>query len=98
MVCSAVVSRDAFHVSFFIRPRLLGYAGAPIILFTPCFILSIVTTVRILRMHARIPGFRLGESNQTQSTRVATSGLPTLKSRRPPPTPLTAVSVHLPPP
>ncbi|KAI0293998.1 hypothetical protein BC826DRAFT_362447 [Russula brevipes] len=28
-------------------PRLLGYAGAPIVLYTPCFILSIAIALRI---------------------------------------------------
>lgn len=82
----------------FIRPRLLGYAGAPIILFTPCFILSIVTTVRILRMHARIRGLRIGEGDQTQSTRVVKSGSRTIKSRGSAATPVSGVSDKLPPP
>jgi hypothetical protein len=82
----------------FIRPRLLGYAGAPIILFTPCFILSVVTAVRILRMHARIRELRIGEDDQTQSTRVVKSGSRTIKSRRSAATPVSGVSDKIPPP
>jgi hypothetical protein len=49
-----------------IRPRLLGYAGAPILLFTPCFILSILTGFRILDMRARLRQFRSQNDNQGQ--------------------------------
>ena len=71
-----------FQNLIFVRPRLLGYAGAPIVLFTPCFILSIVTAVRILRMHAKIRELRTGEGDptQTQSTRVVNGGSRLIKS------------------
>ena len=84
----------------FIRPRLLGYAGAPIVLFTPCFILSIVTAVRILRMHAKIRELRTGEGDpaQTQSTRVVNGGSRLIKSGRSAAVPVSGVSDKLPPP
>jgi hypothetical protein len=49
-----------------VRPRLLGYAGAPILLFTPCFILSILTGFRILEMRARLRQLRSQNNNQGQ--------------------------------
>ena len=87
----------------FIRPRLLGYAGAPIVLFTPCFILSVVTAVRIgriLRMHAKIRELRTGEGDptQTQSTRVVNGGSRLIKSGRSAAIPVSGVSDKLPPP
>ncbi|KAH9985623.1 hypothetical protein BJV74DRAFT_552676 [Russula compacta] len=51
-------------------PRLLGYAGAPIVLFTPCFLLSIATAVRILGLHTRIRALRTQGDNQSRSIRV----------------------------
>lgn len=82
MVCS--VSRAAVLVSqlVFIRPRLLGYAGAPIILYTPCFILSIVTAVRILRMHAEIRELRTEEGDQSQSTGIVNNSFRMVTCRR----------------
>jgi hypothetical protein len=50
------------------RPRLLGYAGAPIVFFTPCFILSILTAVRILQMRVRARQLRSQDGHQTQLT------------------------------
>jgi hypothetical protein len=84
----------------FVRPRLLGYAGAPIVLFTPCFILSTVTAVRILRMHAKIRELRIGEGDptQSQSTRVANGGSRLIKSGRSAAIPVSGVSDKLPPP
>ncbi|KAN0111790.1 hypothetical protein V8E52_008170 [Russula decolorans] len=80
-------------------PRLLGYAGAPIVLFTPCFILSIVTAVRILRMHAKIRELRTGEGDptQTQSTRVVNGGSRLIKSGRSAAIPVSGVSDKFPP-
>lgn len=71
-----LISRVAVRISqlAFTRPRLLGYAGAPIILYTPCFILSIVTAVRILRMHAEIRELRAEEGDRSQSTSVVNNG------------------------
>jgi hypothetical protein len=87
------------HV-IFIRPRLLGYAGAPIVLFTPCFILSIVTAVRILRMHAKIRELRTGEGDPTQThlTRVVNGGSRLMKSGQSAAIPVSGVSDKLPPP
>ncbi|KAF8480266.1 hypothetical protein DFH94DRAFT_741603 [Russula ochroleuca] len=78
----AVLKTDSVHpvsdlhcdVTSPLWPRLLGYAGAPIILYTPCFILSIVTAARILRMYAEIRERRVGESDQSRSTRVINIG------------------------
>lgn len=100
---SAVVSRGAFHVSFFffVRPRLLGYAGAPIVLFTPCFILSIATAIRILRMHAKyVRELRTGEGDPTQiqSTRVVNGGSRLIMSGRSAAIPVSGVSDKLPRP
>ena len=84
----------------FNRPRLLGYAGAPIVLFTPCFILSIVTAVRILRMQAKIRELRTGEGDQAQTqstTHVVNGGSRLIKSGRSA-IPVSGVSDKLPPP
>ncbi|KAI0252862.1 hypothetical protein BJV78DRAFT_1305335 [Lactifluus subvellereus] len=48
-------------------PRLLGYAGAPIVLFTPCFIISILTAVRVLEMRARLRAFRSQDTSQCRA-------------------------------
>ncbi|KAI9507250.1 hypothetical protein F5148DRAFT_1309864 [Russula earlei] len=48
-------------------PRLLGYAGAPIVLFTPCFVLSIVTALRICRMHAKVRELQAKESESIRA-------------------------------
>lgn len=95
---SAVVSRVCVSHHIFIRPRLLGYAGAPILLFTPCFILSIVTAVRILRMHAKIRQLRTGEGDptETQSARVVNGGSRFIKSGRSAAIPVSGVSDKLP--
>lgn len=77
-------------------PRLLGYAGAPIVLFTPCFILSIVTAVRISRMHAKIRQLRTAEGDPTQ-TRVINGGSRFIKSGRSAAIPVSGVSDKLPP-
>ncbi len=83
----------------FIRPRLLGYAGAPIVLFTPCFILSIVTAVRILQMHAKIRELHTGgDHNQTLSAHVVSNGSRMMKSGLSAATPVNGVSDKLPPP
>ena len=76
MVCFSLISRVAVHISqlVFIRPRLLGYAGVPIILYTPCFLLSIVTVVRILRMHAEMRELRAEEGDRSQLTSVVNNG------------------------
>jgi hypothetical protein len=100
MVCRLSSPGVRFTSQFFFRPRLLGYAGAPIVLFTPCFILSIVTAVRILRMHAKIRELRTGEGDptQTQSTRVVNGGSPLIKSGRSVAIPVRGISDKLPPP
>jgi len=83
----------------FIRPRLLGYAGAPIVLFTPCFILTIVTAVRILQMHAKIRELHTGgDHNQTLSAHVVSNGSRMMKSGLSAATPVNGVSDKLPPP
>lgn len=76
MVCrlSSPRSSSPFGSLIFVRPRLLGYAGAPIILFTPCFILSILTAVRILEMRARLRAFRSQNTNQCQTIRAGDNG------------------------
>jgi hypothetical protein len=79
-----------------IRPRLLGYAGAPIILFTPCFILSIVTAVRILRMHARIRELRAEGGDRRQSTCVVSNGSRMITSGPSAATPVSGLSAKLP--
>lgn len=91
---SAVVIPVCVSHHIFIRPRLLGYAGAPILLFTPCFILSIVTAVRILRMHAKIRQHRTeeGDPTQTQSARVVNGGSRFIKSGRSAAIPISGVS------
>lgn len=89
--------RFAPQLAFF-RPRLLGYAGAPIILFTPCFILSIVTGVRILRMHARIRELRTEEGDQSQLSHVVSNGSRIIASGRSAAMPVSSVSDKLPPP
>ncbi|KAI0284623.1 hypothetical protein BGY98DRAFT_947825 [Russula aff. rugulosa BPL654] len=82
-------------------PRLLGYAGAPIVLFTPCFILSIATAIRILRMHAKyVRELRTGEGDPTQiqSTRVVNGGSRLIMSGRSAAIPVSGVSDKLPRP
>jgi len=78
----AILKTDSVHpandlhcdITYPLWPRLLGYAGAPIILYTPCFILSIVTAVRILRMHAETRELRAEEGGRSQSTTVVNNG------------------------
>ena len=101
MVCRLLSPGACFTSQFFFnRPRLLGYAGAPIVLFTPCFILSIVTAVRILRMHAKIREVRTGEGDPTQtlSTHVVNGGSRLMMSGRSAAIPVSGVSDKLPPP
>ena len=83
----------------FVRPRLLGYAGAPLVLFTPCFILSIMTAIRIIRMHAKIRELRTkeGDPTQIQSTRVANGSSRLIMSGRSAAMPVSGVSDKLPP-
>ncbi|KAI0305306.1 hypothetical protein B0F90DRAFT_1815539 [Multifurca ochricompacta] len=63
-------------------PRLLGYAGIPVILFTPCFILSIFTAVRLLDMHARLREFQTRGGYQKKPARAANNGSLVVMSRR----------------
>lgn len=97
MVCR-LSSPGVRFTFFFIRPRLLGYAGAPIVLFTPCFILSIATAIRILRMHAKIRELRTGEGDPTQirSTRVVNGGSRLILSGRSAAIPVSGASDKLP--
>ena len=97
MVCRLSSPGCVSHI-FFIRPRLLGYAGAPIVLFTPCFILSIVTAVRILRMHAKIRELRtgVGDPTQIQSTRVVNGGSRLIRSGQSAAIPVSGISDKLP--
>lgn len=99
MVCSVIIFQGAVCISIlFIRPRLLGYAGAPIILYTPCFVLSVVTAARILRMYAEIRDRRAGEGDRSQSTRVINIGPRMNTSGQSATMPGSGVSDKLPPP
>ena len=99
MVRSAVIFQGAVRISIvLIRPRLLGYAGAPIILFTPCFVLSVVTAARILRMYAEIRERRAGEGDRSQSTRVINIGPRMNTSKQSATMPVSSVSDKHPPP
>ncbi|KAI0264748.1 hypothetical protein BC834DRAFT_970673 [Gloeopeniophorella convolvens] len=50
-------------------PRLLSYAGAPMALLVPCFALSTITAIRVIKMHAGTRGW-LGEDTRVQSVRA----------------------------
>lgn len=93
----AIISRGALHnkTNLFIRPRLLGYAGAPILLFTPCFILSIVTAIRIISMHAKL---RAQSGNQSLSAHATGRCSRMANPQRLAATPVSGVSDKHPPP
>jgi hypothetical protein len=74
--CLLPVSSSRFNSLALVRPRLLGYAGAPIVLYTPCFILSILTAVRILEMRTRLRGLQSQNGNQSQSTQAGNNSPP----------------------
>jgi hypothetical protein len=94
----AIISRGVLHnkTYLFIRPRLLGYAGAPILLFTPCFILSIATAIRIISMHAKLRAQSVNQSfsahangrcsRMANSQRLAATPLSGVSDKHPPPT------------
>jgi hypothetical protein len=75
----------------------LGYAGAPIILFTPCFILSILSTVRILQMRTQARELRSQDANQTQLTGDGNYDPRMPMSARPSTSPMSGVSGKLSP-
>jgi len=79
-------------------PRLLGYAGAPIVLFTPCFVLSVVTALRIVKMHAELRQLRAQEAQQSQAIHAMENGFRMAASRRSAASPSSVVTDKLRPP
>jgi hypothetical protein len=99
MVCRPPSSPFAVPVStdLLVRPRLLGYAGAPIVLYTPCFILSIATALRIRWTHAKFREMRSQEGRQCESTRAANADSCMVTPHRLAAPPISGVSDKLPP-
>ncbi|KAI0065274.1 hypothetical protein BV25DRAFT_1774186, partial [Artomyces pyxidatus] len=50
----AVQPTDDMHcdASYPLWPRVLSYAGAPLLISVPCFVVSIFTAVRVVKVHA----------------------------------------------